>query len=368
MRRVMVVAWIALFASVIGYGTLGQTLCDFRMPVSGIEDADMSFAYRYIDDATTPGTDESAGRFSASYSEIFDSPTFGHSASLSTDIALANFVPTVWRGNSAASYRYYVSRELPLFVYGGALGTADTALPEPGLELRGGVGYGRFRDVTPLAQAIRIFARLVELGAIPESLDEAALQAVAAVIGQRDDFPSSSELVSAIEAEIESATRVELDALALLMIEDEIENPGDQRFCGLIVQGGVGQELLDAHGGSFDVRYVMSADAAYPPTPLNQLRLRASLSSSLDVFADHTLLVEVSYDASLLKAASVESRFTMYDVRAPGFPDLTTYTAGAFLSVGTGRSSIIAGVLISHVVGDPGWTVDLSISTAIDLL
>jgi len=364
----MVVVWSALLTVAIGWGVFGQALCGFRMPVSEIADADMSFAYRYVDDATTPGTDESAGRFSASYSEIYDSPTFGHSASLSTDIALAEFVPTVWQGHGAASYRYYVSRELPLFVYGGALGTADTALPEPGLELRGGVGYGRFRDVTPLAQAIRISARLVELGATLAPLDEAALQAVAAVIGQRDDFATASDLVSAIEAEIEAAARVELDALALLTIEDEIENPGDQRFCGLIVQGGVGQELLDAYGGSLDVRYVMSADAAYPPTPLNQLRLRASLSSSLDVFADHTLLVEVSYDASLPKAASVESKLTMHTVRAPGFPDLTTYTAGASFSVGTGRSSIIAGVLISHVAGDPGWTVDLSISTAIDLL
>jgi hypothetical protein len=368
MRKAMGLVWIALLASVIGCSSLGQTLCDFRMPVSGIADANMSFAYRYVDDATTLGTDESAGRLSTSYSEIHDSPTFGHSVSLSTDIALTDFVPTVWQGNGAASYRYYVSRELPLFVYGGALGTADTALPEPGLELRGGVGYGRFRDVTPLAQAIRISARLVELGATPKPLDEAALQSVAAVIGQRDDFPTVTELVSAIEAEIEAAARVELDALALLTIEDEIENPGDQRFCGLIVQGGVGQELLDAHGGSLDVRYVMSADAAYPPTPFNQVRLRASLSSSLDVFADHTLLVVASYDASLLKTASVESKLTMNRVRAPGFPDLTTFTASTSFSVGTGRSSIIAGVSISHAVGDPGWTVDVSISTAIDLL
>jgi len=367
-RSIRIGWWIAALTCTVGYGVAAQTLCDFWMPVSNIADADLSFSYRFVNDAAPAGSGENAGRLWGSYSKIYDSPGFGHSVALSTSVALSDFVPSAWQGTGAASYRYYISREAPLFVYGGTVGSTDTNLPSPGLELRGGVGYGRLRDVTPLAEARRISARLVRLGTIPRPLDSSALREVASVIASRDDFETTSDLVAAIEPGLEAAGGVELDSGALLMIEQELENPGEQRFCGLIVQGGVGQELLDAHREARDVRYVMSIDGAYPPTPLNQLRVRSSLSSSLDVLADHTLLVEVTYDASLLKTAGVESKLSMYSVRAPGLPDWTTYTASASFVVGTRRSSIIASVLLSRTLGIPGWTVDLSFSTAIDLL
>jgi len=234
--------------------------------------------------------------------------------------------------------------------------------------VRGGIGYGRLRDVTPLAEAHRISAQLVRTKVIARPLDAASLQAIAVLVASRDEYETTSDLVAAIEAEVESATGVELDAESLLGIEQEIEGSDEQRFCGWIVQGGVGQELLDAYGGAKDIRYVTSLDAAYPPTALNQLRIRSSLSASLDVLADHTLLVELTYDASLLETARVESRLSMHRVRAPGRPDLTTYTASASFAVGTNRSSILATVLLSRTVGTPGWTVDLAVSTAIDLL
>ncbi|MBU0596495.1 hypothetical protein KJ567_07420 [Candidatus Bipolaricaulota bacterium] len=358
----------ALLVVLSGCAVLGQGLCDFNMPVSHIRDADMSFAYRHVDDATTAGVDDSAGRFSGSYSVIYDSDVFGYSGLLNTNVALTDFVPTLWRGLSSASYRYYISRELPLFVYGGVSGSADTALLQPGLELRGGLGYGRFRDVTPLAMAYRISDALLAAGTIASAPSPRTLRKIADTLAPGDDEVAIADLVSALEGILESASGVALDSTELLLIEEELEQWGEQRFCGMIVQMGVGQELLDASGGPRDVLYVMSADAAWPPTPSNQLRIRSTVSTPFDVLTEHALLVELTYAASLLPAAEVRSSLSLRSVRTPGRPDVSTLSASANYSVGAGRASVVAGVLLSHTLGSPGWTVDVSISASVDLL
>ncbi len=371
MRRIGAFAGWMFLAVVLGVAVHGQTLCSYRLPVSSIETAGLSFAYRYFNDAATPEVDQNHGSIIGDYARVYDAESIGYSASLNTLVALVDWKPAQWQVRGAVAYRYYISSERPLFGYGAIWGESDTGLPSPGLELRGGIGYGRFHDVTPLAQAHRLSALLMSLGSIAKPLPSRVLQQVADAIAEDDEESSADDVIAAIESLIEGETGGSLDAKALLSIEEEILLPSaiGQRFCGVVVQLGAGQELLDVLGGPKDFLYVMSADMAYPPTPLSQLRARFSFSSSVESFlADNKTLLEASYVAEIHELASFGARFETQAVHTSGAPTVRTHSGTASLSLGRGGATLVASLGVSRTSGDSAWTVDLSVSIAMDIL
>jgi hypothetical protein len=345
-----------------------QSLCSYRSPESSMVEARLTFAYRYYDDAATPIVDVNSGRLAVAYDQLFDSPNSGFTLVGAADLALSGFVPTAWLGQGALTYRLYPWSEGVFFLFGGLEAAASTGLPQPGLDARAGLGLGRFTDVTPLAKAKRIGAALVSLGAIPSGLSGDVVLAVAGMIGRAGEYPSPRELVADIEAIVEFDAGVQLDARALLTIEDLVLSTGMERRCGWTVQAGVGYELLDPYGGAQSAVFASSADTAFASSPSDQFLFHVSFSGPFDLLDENSLVGSASYVVDLGKGQAVTTGYKLSRIKPSGVPATTTHQASLGLVFSLSRGSLGLQASVSHRTGEPGWSIDVSMSAALELL
>ena len=348
-------------------GGVSQSLCMYVVPETYLEDLTLSFYYRHYDDPATPGPDISSGRLFASYNTLYDSPSFGYALTGAGEINLLGLRPAGVTGQASATVRRYWEEGEPYFAFGGLESSWASGFALPGVEVRAGLGYGHFTDVTPLAKAYRIEAKLLQLNAIPASLDEQVLLRVAEIIGAAAEYPTVSELVAAIEAEIEAATGLTLDARALLTIEDIVLATGNKRYCGYAIQAGVGYELVDPRNEARDFLLTLSAEGAVAPEPGSQLLLRASLSGPYNIMEQYTLTLTASYDYQLNDTTTFRAEYSLRQVKPLGQVPAGDQSAAFSLTVNLGLADVSLQVTFSKVAEAPGWTQDFLISVGMDL-
>jgi hypothetical protein len=359
---------LMMIACAIGVSARGQAICDFTSPESLIESAQFSFAYWHHDDGTTPGIDASTGQLTAKLDRIYDSPLFGYTTAFSTQVELDTLLAKSWLASGSMSYRYYISEELPLFVYAGVRLDAATFQVQPGFELRSGMGIGRLRDVTPPAKAQRIVEYLQSGGHVTRAVSSLALSQIADIVTRADSYDQAEEYVADVVSAIESDVGSLLDPAVVLAIGEELQRTDDDLFCGAILQGGVGYELIDPYNGPQDTLYVMSGDIARVPTANSQIRCRMSWSApSSDVLGDSTAGVDLLYTASLSADRAVRAGYAIKCSSAELLPR-ATQTAFVEYVLGMNQSDLLLSLALSKKTGDPSWTVDVSISFAVDLL
>ncbi len=365
MRRLCAVLFVVACVSL---PTMAVSLCEYRSVDSAMADSRLSFAYRYYDDAATPVIDVNSGRLAATYEWLSDSPNLGLSVAASCELALSGFVPTAWLGHGASTARLYPWSEGIFFLFGGLEAAAATGLVQPGLDARAGLGLGRFTDVTPLAKAMEIDEALVALGAVPGGLSDDVVLAVAKLVGRAREYPSTADLVADIEAVVEFDAGVPLDARALLAIEEIVLSTGRERRCGWAVQAGVGYELLDPYGGAQSAIFAGSGDAALAAGPNDQLLLHVSYSGPFDALDENSLIGAASYVLDFGKGQSLTAGYTLARIKPSGMPAATTHEASLGLTFSIARGSLGLQISVSRVSGDPGWSIDVSMSAALDLL
>jgi len=345
-----------------------QSLCDYKTPETSLEDMSLSFYYRHYDDPATPGPDISSGRLFLSYNLLYDSPALGYALAGSGELSLDNLGLAGIVGQASGTVRRYFSEGLPYFAFGGIESSWASGFPRPALELRAGLGYGHFADVTPMAKAYRIETKLLTIGAIASSFSDETLLAIAEEIGRRAEYGDISELVAAVEGIIEESTGATLDARALLAIEDIIQATGSERYCGYAVQFGMGYEIIDPRGETRDFLLTLSADGALAPEPGSQLLLRASLSGPYRITEQYTLTLSASYDYQLNDTTSFTAEYAMRQVKPLGQVPAGDQSASFQLSFDLGGVDLTLQVTFSKVAEAPGWTQDFLISVAMDLL
>lgn len=370
MRRVCFRTFVPILALwCCGHFALGQSPCDFEMPESTIEIAELSFAYRHYDDGRTPGIDSSAGWLAGRFERLHDSPALGYTLWVNTQLELDTWVATSWLGNGSMSYRYYIAEDLPLFLYAGVRVDAATYHVQPGCELRSGVGIGRFRDVTPLAKTFHIIDALLRGGDISGALSSQVMIRIAEQVARANTYDSFEDYVADVAEMIESATGSPLNSAAVLAIRAELEKASDERYCGAILQGGVGYELIDSYGGLKDVLYVLSGDVGRALTPDSQLRCRLSWSGASDDFlAENTSTLDLIYSAELPNSNGARAGYSVRRDASAVADSVTSQRATVEYTLGWDRASLVLGLALSKESGDPDWTVDLSASIAFDLL
>jgi hypothetical protein len=346
----------------------GLSICEYRSPKTALTDARLSFGYRYYDDANTTGVDVNSGRLAVDYDQLFDSPNYGLSLAGAAELTFDAFVPTGWLGQGAATFRYYPIQEALLFAFGGLESSMATGQPQPGVDVRVGVGIGRFSDVTPLAKAITIESDLLGLGAFVDPLPDDVLLAIAGAIGRRIEYETLKELVADIEALIEGVTAVDLDARALLTIEEIILAIGDERRCGWAIQAGIGYELIDPFGGAQNVTVGGSADAAFAFGPDDQLVFHASYSGPFDIVSENTLSASASYEYALTEESTLIADYALQRVKPNGLAATASHSAGIAIGFDIAGIDILIQTSFTWDTGDPGWSTDISLSAAMDLL
>ncbi len=367
MRKTLVLVVLGgLLVSMVCFGG-PLSLCDYQSPETYLADMHLSFSYRYFDNPATVGTDVDSGRLALSYSQLADAPWMGYTFAGTGEITLTQLRPSGGLGQASGTLRFYMSEELPFFAFGGFETSMATGQLQMGLELRTGLGYGRFSDVTPLAKAFSIEEELLALDAIPSPLDDAVLLAVAEEIGRQAEYETIDDLVAAVEGPIEAATGVELDALAILTIEETILATGDERYCGWAVQAGIGYELLDPYAGERDFLLAVSTDAAFAPEPGSQFLLRASFSGPFEITEENTLSVTASYDYSVNETTSLLASYSLQRIK-PAEKDATdSQSATLEVAFDVGEADVAVQLVVSKTADATDWSEDLVISAAMDL-
>lgn len=359
---------VLLVVGVCAIPAAAISLCEHRLPESSIADARLAFAYRYYDDASTPFIDADSGRLAASYGLLLDSSHLGVSLAAASEFALANFVPAAWLGRGSVAARLYPWDDVIPFLFAGLEGVAATGLVRAGLDVRAGIGIGRIGDVTPWAKAMRVGRALVSLGTVPGGLADDVLLAIAKMIGQAQDYASEEDLLADIEAVVEFGAGVPLDARALLTIEDVVRSAGKERSCGWALAAGVGYELLDPYGGDQDFVYAASADAALASGPDDQFVSHLSFSGPFSALDESTLSAAATYALDFGDGGTLTAGYTLLRVEPTGASATTTHEAGLGISFSVGPGSLGLQVSATRRSGDPGWSIDVSMSASLELL
>ncbi len=222
--------------------------------------------------------------------------------------------------------------------------------------------------MTPLAKAILIERDLIGLGAFVDPLADDVLLAIAGAIGRWIEYESLKELVADIESLIEGVAAVDLDARALLTIEEIILAVGDERRCGWAIQAGVGYELVDPFGGAQNVVVGGSADAAFAFGPSDQLLFHASYSGPFDIMNENTLSATVSYEVALTEESTLIANYVLQRVKPAGLVAVSSHSAGVSIGFDIAGIDILIQASFTRDTGDPGWSTDVSLSAAMDLL
>lgn len=364
MRKVFLIFPILAIA---GLTVFSMSLCDYQAPQTFLQDLGLSFYYRYYEDPNTPGPDVSSGRLFADYNLLYDSPSFGYAVSGTGELNLAGLAVAGVSGQAAANVRRYLLEGAPYFAFGGLESSWASGFSQPGVEVRAGLGYGHFTDVTPMAKALRIEKKLLEMGTIPASLSSGDLIKVAQIIGSAAQYEEISSLVAAVAEVIKGATQTDLDAKALFVIEEIVKDTGTKRYCGYAVQAGIGYELLDPRGGTRDFVLTLSADGALAPEPGSQLLLRASVSGPYNLMEQYTLILNASYDYQLNDTTTFRAEYAMRQVKPAGQLPAGDQSAAFQLSLDLGLANVSLQVTFSKVAEAPAWTQDFLVSVGMDL-
>ncbi|MFC2079414.1 hypothetical protein ACFLSZ_05505 [Candidatus Bipolaricaulota bacterium] len=365
MKRVGIVVCLLLLA---GTSAWALSICDYKSPETSLTDARLSFGYRYYDDVNTVGTDINSGRLAVDYDQLYDSPNYGFTISGSAELALEAFAPTGWLGQGAATFRYYPLEESLLFAFGGLQSSMATGQLRPGVEVLFGGGVGRFSNVTPLAKAMNMSRALMNMGAIANPLSDSVLMAIAGIIGREIEYDTIKALVADIETLVEADAGLELDARATLTIEEVVQMLGDDRQCGWALQIGVGYELVDPFGNPQNIVVAGSADAAFGFGVDDQLMFHASLSGPFDIMNENTLTATASYEYALTEDSTLIANYALQRVTPAGLVANTSHSAGLAIGFDLGGADILLQVSLTRGAADPGWSFDITVAAAMDLL
>jgi len=361
MKRMALLFAVAVVGLGVGALAAPLSICSYVSPETNLHSLSLSLSYRYFDDLATAGADVSGGRLGLDYSRLHDSPNIGYTLSGTGEVQLDDFSPTSGLGDVAGTFRYYISPDAPTFAFGGAEASIATGQPQMGLHVSGGLGYGRFSDVTPMAKAFKIEEELLGQSAISKRLGDDALMDIAKAIGSKM-YASTQEQVADVVSKIQTASGSTLSPRQVLMVEDLILAAGDARQCGWSVQAGVGYQLVDPYGQPQSFLVTASADAALVPSPDGQALFHATLSGPVNIVAQNTLSVRASYSHAVSETSSLRASYTLLRTQPLDQPAGMSQNASLSFGFVVGGADIGLQVALSKPVDAIAWSVDISVS------
>lgn len=311
-KLVWVLTVFVLFSngSAFGQPRVGP-LCGYTPPRSEFRDLKLSANYRYYNDQFKDNRENvNSGSLRASFARLLDAPAFGLSQQANLKLDLTKDTLS-YQADGAMNLRAYLG-QTNFFGFIGAEAQGSTTLISPGVRALAGLGYGRFKDVTALSKALKIQERLVSLKALSAPLPPAVLFELADTIGRRLEFLDLASLVQRLEEIIESSGFVpqgQLGAIALLRIEEILNETADEKLCGWELRLGMGYELLDPQGGPRDWLTLTSFEYALAPAPRSQFRSSLHFSSSLDLLADYVLLAQANYSFRISESIDAQASY-----------------------------------------------------------
>ncbi len=287
-------------------------VCDYVAPENRLTVLTLSGDYRYFEDRYLNDAENlNVGRLALEGLAWVERPGWSYNLDASVQAVFQDGEIALGAGvEGDGSARKYLTEKV--FAFGGIDTFGLGLLPDTGLTLNvlGGLGIGRFVNVTPLAQALQAAEALVELGTLAEVPSEDVLQRVAEAIGRERELGPAGVL-----EEIEAALGVQLDVAAVLALQDVLRSEAT-RFCGWDATVAVGYELVDPTGANNAVlrlraNYATALDAA------SQLLARARWQAALPYTGAYLLRATVSYDRTLSPTADLTATYAYSRLNLP---------------------------------------------------
>lgn len=313
----------ALFLTAFAAANAGAlSLCDYTQPITSVTTSSLQVNFRYLDDEYRDDRGNVLSlTLAGNFLRYYDSADFGYGVNANGALSNTNGVWSL-AGAGAVNFRFYAPG-MDLFAFGRVNSQWAGLTPTVAVVL--GAGYGRLRDVTPLAKAVRINDKLLAEKFLTEPIPDEVLMSIAKEIGRREEYATLDELVVKVVQLIEGARVApgKLGADAVLYIRQIITAVGDTRLCGFSASAGVGYKLLDP-AGARDFVLFGAAEYALPWSVDSQLHLRVDATSvpnftSYSIQAVATLVYKLTAGTTLntnLAVARTLSDGTLLDTQS----------------------------------------------------
>ena len=310
-------AGVLLVLAGLGFGShhaIAQpvlSVCDYTPPESHIRDLGLRGSFQWYDG---PYADDRARTISitagADYALLISSPTSGHRVDAVADILGSTDEWTFSLRGDGDVKSFWRDDVFGLGAFG-----LDASPDTLEVDATVGLGTGRFRDVTPMAKAIRIQNALLDLGVLLAPLENEPLLAAAQVLGEVG--PLDDEKTVTLSELLVSTGLVRGDDLgvaALFAIEEIIGSAEGGRLCGGDLQGRIGVSALLLPEASIATTGMVLYNAALVPDPVSQVTSNASCKFRLARLDEWNLEASVTYTRRLPEGWTARASYRLsYD-------------------------------------------------------
>ena len=288
---VFVLALILVAVPAVAQQTL--TICDYESPESRIAVLGLQGSFSWYDG---PYEDDRnriyAASLTADYSGLYSSESFAQQFDARADVRGKS---SGWTADLAGTGSVLAFLDESLFAVG-AFGIDASNEVRLEADLTAGIGTGRFRDVTPLAQAIRIQNVLLDRGELLAPVSNEALLDLAQILGEVG--PTDDERIVFL-AERLKATELtrgeEIDVRGLLEIDRILSEAEVSRLCGSDVQVRLGASTVLLPELKVSTTGVLLARYALVPDPISQIQAHAEARIRLAHLDQMNLDGDLSY-------------------------------------------------------------------------
>jgi hypothetical protein len=272
MSRFIAACFLLAAYLAIGSATRATVLtpCDYTPAESRLMSLALQGSLQWLDDAfLSDVADMVTGSLSTDFVRLFESLPFGYRLDGRADLAFSATAFSL-ELSGGSNFKWYVHDDAF------AIGAIDARYAEMGgvgLDVTGGLGYGRFRDVTPLSRAIRIQNTLLDEGLLLAPLTDEILQTMARTIG-RVDVALADKMVALEGLLVETGLvqNDDLGARGLFLIEGIATSPMEARLCGWDVQFRLGVAASGFPSPQVSEAVVLSGNYAIVPDPVSQFQ------------------------------------------------------------------------------------------------
>lgn len=349
-----------LFFLVFWVPAFAISICQYQAPTTNLLRGEAAFSYHYFEDPLTPAPDISTGKLTVQGEWLVDSPARGVGLTFAGEFNLFGLGLASAMAQVSGTFREYPYPPFSYFVFGGVEGSLDTRNARPAVEVRAGVGYGRFTDVTPLVRALRIEEKLLAGGLLLAALPESTVLLLAQEIGRRQIYSSTADLAAAVVRIIAAEAGITLDPRSALLVEEVLEESGLERYCGWAVQFGLGYLLARAQPGA--LRFSLSLQGAMAPDPRSQILFKSDLSAPYQVFEEYTWNLSASYTSRLDDTTNFSAQYVLRQIKPRGQMPAGSQSATFQLTFKLGGASVTLKVGFSKLAEARNWTQELLLS------
>jgi hypothetical protein len=318
----------------------GLSICDYAPPESRITNLGLQGSFSWYDG---PYADDRGRMIAASlvadYGALYASESHARQLDAQLDARASSSGWTAELEGSGSVLAFWEDELFGVGAFGADL-THDVRLEA---DLTAGVGKGRFRDVTPMARAIRIQNALLDLGELLAPIPDEALLELARSLGEVG--PSEEERIVRVAERLTATglTRGEdLDVRALLEIDRILAESDEGRVCGSDVQVRLGVSAVLIPAFRLSATGILLGRYALVPDPVSQVEAQGEVKLRLASPDQVSLNADISYKRRLPDGWTARAAYRL---------DLDRMWTDAEAIV---WAHAVSGTLTTQILGDVG--------------